>query len=60
MSHDTSKLNHRTPSQWAQITGEIVDKPSGTTMSTTISFDHLVIDIPRAKGTDGNDMGSAN
>jgi hypothetical protein len=60
MSHDTSKLNHRTPSQWAQITGEIVDKLSGTTMSTTISFDRLVIDIPRAKGTDGKDMGSAN
>jgi hypothetical protein len=59
MSHDTSKLNHNT-SQWAQIIDEIVDKLSGTTMSTTISFDHLVIDIPRAKGTDGKDMGSAN
>jgi hypothetical protein len=41
MSHDTSKLNHNTPSQWAQILGEIVDKLSGTTMSSTISFDHL-------------------
>ena len=28
-------------------------------MSTTVGFEHLVVDIPRAKGPDGKDLGSA-
>jgi hypothetical protein len=58
MSHNTN-TNQNTPSQWAQIMGEIVDKLSGTNMSTTISFDSLEVDVPHAKGPDGSDLGSA-
>ena len=46
-------------SQWSQIAGEIVDKLSGTNMSTTINFDNLEVDVPRAKGPDGRELGSA-
>jgi hypothetical protein len=45
------------PSQWAEIIGEIVEKLSGTNMSTTINFDQLEVDVPRAKGPDGRDLG---
>ena len=29
---------------------------SGTNMSTTIEFDDLEVDIPKAKGPDGRDL----
>jgi hypothetical protein len=59
MTHNTNTNQKNTPSQWAQIMGEIVDKLSGTNMSTTISFDSLEVDVPHAKGPDGRDLGSA-
>ena len=43
----------------AQIMDEIVNKLSGTDMSTNITFDNLEIDVPHAKGHDGRDIGSA-
>jgi hypothetical protein len=46
-------------SQWAQIVGQIVEKLSGTSMSTTIRFDNLEIDVPKAKGPDGRELGGA-
>jgi hypothetical protein len=33
-------------------------RSTDTNMSTTIGFDHLEVDIPRAKGPDGKDLGS--
>jgi hypothetical protein len=61
MSQDNNniKMTENAPSHWAQIMGEIVDKLSGTNMSTTINFGHLEIDVPHAKGPDGRDIGSA-
>lgn len=32
---------------------------SGTNMMTTITFDNLEIDVPRAQGPDGRDLGGA-
>jgi hypothetical protein len=46
-------------SQWAQVVGQIVEKLSGTSMSTTIRFDNLEIDVPKAKGPDGRELGGA-
>lgn len=57
--NNNANLTRSAPSQWAQIIGEIVDKLSGTNMSTTISFDSLEVDVPHAKGPDGRDLGSA-
>jgi hypothetical protein len=45
--------------QWSQIIDQVLDKLSGTNMSTTVGFDHLEVDIPRAKGPDCKDLGSA-
>ena len=52
-------MSENAPSQWAQIMGEIVNRLSGTNMSTNITFDNLEIDVPHAKGPDGRDLGSA-
>ena len=47
-------------SQWAQIIGQVMEKVvSGTNMTTTIAFDDLEIDVPKARGPDGRDLGGA-
>lgn len=44
--------------QWAQVVAQVMEKVvSGTNMTSTISFDNLEIDIPRAQGPDGRDLG---
>ena len=48
------------PGQWAQVVGQAMEKViSGANMTTTISFDNLEIDMPRAQGPDGRDLGGA-
>lgn len=47
-------------SQCAQIVSQIMEKVvSGTNMNTTIEFDDLEVDVPKAKGPDGRDLGGA-
>jgi len=46
--------------QWAQVVAQVMEKVvSGTNMTTTINFDNLEIDVPRAQGPDGRDLGGA-
>lgn len=50
----------KTQSQWAQITSQVLEKVvAGTNMTTTIEFDNLEVDVPRAQGPDGRDLGGA-
>jgi hypothetical protein len=46
-------------SQWAQIIGQVIEKLTGASMSTRIRFDGLEIDVPKAQGPDGRDLGNA-
>ena len=46
-------------SQWAQMIGQVMEKLTGANMSTTISFDDLEIDVPKAQGPGGRDLGGA-
>ena len=46
-------------SQWTQVIGQVIEKLTGTNMSTTISFANLEIDVPRAQAPGGRDLGSA-
>ena len=46
-------------SQWSQIVGQVLESVAGKNMSTTINFQNLEIDIPRAQGPSGRDLGSA-
>ena len=49
----------RTSAQWAEIIGQLFDRLTGKGASVTYTFDNLVIDIPKAQGPNGQDMGSA-
>ena len=46
-------------SQWSKMIGQVLESVTGKNMSTTISFHNLEVDIPRAQGPDGRDLGSA-
>jgi hypothetical protein len=47
-------------SQWAQIVNQVMEKVvSGTNMGTTIEFDNLEVDVPKATRPDGRDLGGA-
>jgi hypothetical protein len=47
-------------SQWAQVVSQVMEKVvSGTNMSTTIEFNNLEVDVPKATGPDGRDLGGA-
>ena len=50
---------HQSSSQWAEMIGQVIEKLTGTNMSTTISFDNLEVDVPRAQGPGGRDLGGA-
>jgi hypothetical protein len=55
----TTENQQQSSSQWSQIIGQVMEKLMGTNMSTTISFDNLEIDVPRAQGPGGRDLGGA-
>jgi hypothetical protein len=49
----------QTSTQWAEIIGQLFDRLTGKGASVTYTFDNLIIDMPRAQGPGGKDMGSA-
>jgi hypothetical protein len=61
MSKDTNDQSamQKTGSQWAEVIGQLFDRLTGKGASVTYDFDNLVIDIPKAQGPGGRDMGSA-
>lgn len=58
MSQDNQGLQQMS-AQWAEIIGQLFDRLTGKGASVTYSFDNLVIDLPKAQGPNGQDMGSA-
>ncbi len=54
----SDKTSQETSNQWAEITGQIIDKLIGKNMSMTYDFQNLIIDIPKAEGPGGKHMGS--
>jgi hypothetical protein len=46
-------------SQWSKMIRQVLESVTGKNMSTTISFQNLEVDIPKAQGPDGRDLGSA-
>jgi len=61
MSQNTNDqgVMQQTGSQWAEIIGQLFDRLTGKGASATYDFDNLVIDIPKAQGPGGRDMGAA-
>ena len=46
-------------SQWTQVIGQLVDKLVGKNMSMAYNLENLEIDIPRAQGAGGRELGGA-
>ena len=61
MSQNTNAQDkmQQTGSQWAEIIAQLFDRLTGKGASVTYNFDNLVIDIPKAQGPGGREMGSA-
>ena len=46
-------------SQWAEILNEVVDKLIGKNMEVIYNFQNFEIDIPKATGPEGKELGGA-
>ena len=45
--------------QWAELITEVVDKITGKDVSISYRFDNLEINVPKATGPNGQELGSA-
>ena len=45
--------------QWAELLTQLVDKITGKDVSITYRFDNLEINVPKATGPNGQELGSA-
>jgi hypothetical protein len=61
MSQNTNDQGtmQQTGSQWAEVIGQLFDRLTGKGTTVTYNFDNLVIDMPRAQGPGGRDIGGA-
>jgi hypothetical protein len=46
-------------SKWSDVVKDIVDKLTGKDMEVTYDFQNLQIDMPKATGPEGKELGSA-
>jgi hypothetical protein len=53
------KNDDQSISNWSDIVKDIVDKLTGKDMEVTYDFEDLEIDIPKATGPEGKELGSA-
>jgi hypothetical protein len=53
------KNGDRSVSNWSDVVRDIVDKLTGKDMEVTYDFDNLEIDMPKATGPEGKEIGSA-
>jgi hypothetical protein len=45
--------------EWAEVVSQLVDKLTGKDLAVTYEFDDLQIDLPKATGPGGKEIGSA-
>ena len=53
------KNDDRSISHWSDVVSDILDKLTGKDMEVTYDFDNLEIDMPKATGPEGKEIGSA-
>jgi hypothetical protein len=56
---EVSKNIQHNPSKWSELIKELVDKLTGKDMAVTYEFINLEMDMPRASGPGGKEIGSA-
>jgi protein subunit release factor B len=57
---EVSKNIEQNASKWSELIKELVDKLTGKDMAVTYEFNNLEINMPRASGPGGKEIGSAN
>lgn len=53
------KPEQQSISRWSQIAGQVLESLTDKNMTATMEFQNLEIDLPKAKGPEGRDLGSA-
>ena len=53
------KAQDKNANQWGELLTQLVDKITGKDVSITYRFDNLEIDVPKATGPKGQELGSA-
>lgn len=46
-------------SRWSQMAGQVLESLTGKNMTATMNFENLEINLPKAMGPDGRELGSA-
>lgn len=59
LNDDKDKNDETSISNWSDVVRDIVDKLTGKDMEVTYDFNNLEIDIPKATGPEGKELGSA-
>lgn len=54
---DDSQEDSKT--KWSEVLAQIIEKVTGKDISITYEFDDLEIDVPKATGPNGQELGSA-
>ena len=56
---DIGKKVQENKTQWTELVSQLVDKLTGKDLAVTYEFNDLQIDMPKAIGPDGKEIGSA-
>jgi hypothetical protein len=59
INENKDKNSKRNISSWSDVVGDIVDKLTGKDMEVTYDFDNLEVDMPKATGPEGKELGGA-
>ena len=59
VNDDKDKNAETSISNWSDVVKDIVDKLTGKDMEVTYDFKNLEVDIPKATGPEGKELGSA-
>jgi hypothetical protein len=50
---------HKSTSLWSQMAGQFLESLTDKNMTATMELQNIEIDVPKARGPDGRDLGSA-
>jgi hypothetical protein len=57
--YEDSEKSQQSPSRWSQMAGQVLENLTGKNMTATMDFQNLEINLPKAMGPDGRELGSA-
>ena len=58
-NQDSQESTNSKTTQWVDLIGALFDRLTGKEAIITYEFDNLIVDIPKAAGPGGKELGSA-